>query len=111
MKADVSIQQNEHMLLNNLLIIFLQLHTKVLLDRPPDRTWRRPPGHPQNKWVDQSTSYETIPPVRLETSGGVLSQSCPWVGLTHGLGRGFSVSGVLGWVHYSRSTKNLKGLC
>jgi len=36
----------------------------VSLNRPTDRTWRRPPG---------STSYETIPPVRLESSGGVLS--------------------------------------
>jgi len=39
-----------------------------------------------------------------------LGQSCPWVGLTHGLGwvglgRYFSVSGLLGWVHYSKSTK------
>ena len=34
-----------------------------------------------------------------------MTQSCPWVGLTHGLGWvGF------GWVHYSKSTKNLKGL-
>ena len=48
----------------------LQLHINVLLSRPPDHTWRRPPGRPRNKWLD---SYETIPPVRLETSGGVLS--------------------------------------
>jgi len=45
-----------------------------------------------------------------------LTQSCPWVGLTHGLGwvglgRDFSVFGGLGWVHYRKSTKNLKGLC
>jgi len=26
-------------------------------------------------------------------------QSCPWVGLTHGLGRDFSVFGGLGWIH------------
>ena len=42
-------------------------------------------------------------------------KSCPWVGLTHGfgwvgLGRDFSVFGELGSVHYSKSTKNLKGL-
>ena len=42
-------------------------------------------------------------------------QSCPWVGLTHGLGwvglgQDFSFFGGLGWVHYSKSTKNLKGL-
>jgi len=40
----------------------LQLHINVSLNRPPDRTWRRPPGRPRNKWL-----------VRLETSGGVLS--------------------------------------
>jgi len=43
----------------------LQLHVNVSLNRPPDRTWRRPSGG--------SSSYETIPPVRLETSGDVLS--------------------------------------
>ena len=48
-------------------------------------------------------------------------QSCPWIGLTHGLG--WVRSGRVGsrflsfwwvglcWVHYSKSTKNLKGLC
>jgi len=35
----------------------------------------------------------------------------PWVGLgLVGLGRDFWWVG-LGWVHYSKSTKNLKGLC
>jgi len=48
----------------------LQLHVNVSINRPPDRTWRRPPGRPRNKWL---TGYETIPHVRLETSGGVLS--------------------------------------
>ena len=48
----------------------LQLHINVSLNRPPDRTWRRPPGRPR---TNGSTSYETIPPVRLETSGDVLS--------------------------------------
>jgi len=38
------------------------------------------------------------------------SHSCPWVALTHGLGwvglgRDFQ-SLVLGWVHYSKSTKH-----
>jgi len=34
-----------------------------------------------------------------------------WVGLgLVGLGRDFSVFGGLGWVHYSKSTKNLNGL-
>ena len=83
MKADVSIQQNEHMLLNNLLIIFLQLHTKVLLNRPPDRTWRRPPGYPQNKWLDQLRNDSTRPTGDLwrravaELSMGWVD---PWVG-------------------------------
>jgi len=42
-------------------------------------------------------------------------QSCPWVGLPHGLG--WVGSGwveifqfLVGWVHYSKSTKNSKGL-
>ena len=35
----------------------------------------------------------------------------PWVVLCWvGLGRDISVFGGLGWVHYSKSTKNLKGL-
>jgi len=38
----------------------LQLHVNVSINRPPDRTWRRPPGRPQNKWL---TGYETIPRV------------------------------------------------
>ena len=33
----------------------------------------------------------------------------PWVGLGR-VGRDFSVIGGLGWVHYSKSAKNLKGL-
>jgi len=48
----------------------LQLHINVSLNQPPDRTRRRPPGL---HGTSGSTSYETIPPVRLETSGGVLS--------------------------------------
>ena len=31
----------------------LQLHIKVPLNRHPDRTWRRPPGRPRNKLLDQ----------------------------------------------------------
>ena len=49
----------------------LQHHINVSLNGPPDCTWRRPPGRPRNKWLDQL--YETIPPVRLETPGDVLS--------------------------------------
>jgi len=48
----------------------LQLHVNVSINRPPERTWRRPlVVH----GTSGSSSYETIPPVRLETSGGVLS--------------------------------------
>jgi len=47
-----------------------QLHINVSLNRPPDRTWRRSPGRPRNKWLDQ---LRNVPRVRLETSGGVLS--------------------------------------
>jgi len=36
-----------------------------------------------------------------------IHQSCPWVGLTHGLGRDFSVFGGLGWVG-STTAKVLK---
>jgi len=32
-----------------------------LLNRPPDRTWRRPPGHPRNKWLDQLQNNSTCP--------------------------------------------------
>ena len=28
-------------------------HINILLNRPPDSTWRRPPGRPRNKWFDQ----------------------------------------------------------
>jgi len=45
---------------------WVQLHINASLNRPPDRTWRRPPGRPR---TSGSTSYETIPPVRLESSG------------------------------------------
>ena len=50
--------------------VAVQLHINVSLNRPPDRTWRRPPGRPRNKWLDQ---LRNDPPVRLESSGGVLS--------------------------------------
>ena len=49
----------------------LQLHINVSLNRPPDRTWRRLPGRPRNKWLDQLRNDSAR--VRLETSGGVLS--------------------------------------
>ena len=54
--------------------------------------------------------------IDVESGGGPSSQSCPWVGLTHGLGwvgsRFFSFWWVwLGWAHYRKSTKNLQGLC
>ena len=39
----------------------LQLHINVTLNRPPDRTWRRPPGRPRNKWLDQLPNDSTRP--------------------------------------------------
>jgi len=41
--------------------VALQLHINVSLNRPPDRTWRRPPGRPRNKWLDQLRSDSTRP--------------------------------------------------
>jgi len=41
--------------------IALQLHVNVSLSRPPDRTWRRPPGHPRIKWLDQLRNDSTRP--------------------------------------------------
>ena len=38
----------------------------------PGRRWRRPPGRPRNKWLDQLRNDSTRP-VGMETSGGVLS--------------------------------------
>jgi len=31
--------------------VALWLHINVSLNRPPDRTWRRPPGRPRNNWL------------------------------------------------------------
>ena len=39
----------------------LQRHINVSLNRPPDRTWRRPPGRPRNKWLDQLRNDSTRP--------------------------------------------------
>ena len=39
----------------------LQLHINVSLNRPPDRTWRRPPGRSRNKWLDQLRNDSTRP--------------------------------------------------
>ena len=39
----------------------LQLHINVSLNRPPDHTWRRPPGRPRNKWLDQLRNNSTRP--------------------------------------------------
>ena len=41
--------------------VALQLHINVSLNRPPDRTWRRPPGRPRNKWLDQLRNDSTRP--------------------------------------------------
>jgi len=42
----------------------LQLHINVSLNRPPDRTWRRPPGRPRNNWLDQLRNDSTLRPTR-----------------------------------------------
>ena len=39
----------------------LQLLINVSLNRPPDRTWRHPPGRPRNKWLDQLRNDSTRP--------------------------------------------------
>jgi len=39
----------------------LQLHVNISFNRPPDRTWRRPPGRPRNKWLDQLRHDSTRP--------------------------------------------------
>ena len=39
----------------------LQLHINVSLNRPPDRTWRRPPGRPRKSWLDQLRNDSTRP--------------------------------------------------
>ena len=31
----------------------LQCHVDITLNHPPDRSWRRHPGHPRNGWLDQ----------------------------------------------------------
>ena len=31
----------------------LRLHVDTSLSRSSDRTWRRPPGRPRNKWINQ----------------------------------------------------------
>jgi len=50
----------------------LQLRINVSLNRPRDRTWRRSPGRPRNKWLDQLRNDSTV---RLESSGDVCR---PW---------------------------------
>jgi len=64
--------------------------------------------------IDSMTSLH--PMYKLVLAVVAPLQSCPWVGLIHGLGwvglgRDFSVFGGLGWVQCSKSTKNLTGLC
>ena len=39
----------------------LQLHINISFNRPPDRTWRRPPGRPRNKWLNQLRNDSTCP--------------------------------------------------
>jgi len=44
----------------------LQLHINISLNRPSDRTWRRPPGRTRNKWLDQLRNDSTRPTADLE---------------------------------------------
>jgi len=39
----------------------VQRQVNVSLSRPPDRAWRRPPGRPRNKWLDQLQKDSTRP--------------------------------------------------
>ena len=47
-----------------------QLHINVSLNRPPDRTWRRPPGRPRNKWLDQLRNDSTCPSRAVDRGHG-----------------------------------------
>ena len=59
----------------------------------------------RNVWVDRAGFWKRVLPIflsrlwckgRRATQLNSTSQSCPWVGFTHGLGRDFSVLGGLG---------------
>jgi len=39
----------------------IQLHINVSVSLFSDRTWRRPPGRPRNKWLDQARNDSTRP--------------------------------------------------
>ena len=41
--------------------VALQLQVNVSFSRRPDRTWRRPPVRPRNKWLDQLRNNFTRP--------------------------------------------------
>ena len=41
--------------------VAVQLHINISLNRHPDRLWRRPPGRPRNKWLDQLRNDSTRP--------------------------------------------------
>ena len=67
--------------------------------------WKRELTHSTESYTSVTSSIGSVDSP-LSASVAHSLQSCPWVGLTHGL----DWIG-LGWVHYSKSTKNLKGLC
>ena len=39
----------------------LQRKIDLSLGRLPDRTWKRPPGRPRSKWLDQISSDNNLP--------------------------------------------------
>ena len=59
-------------------------------------------------WIEENFCAENLLSL-FSRFDGTSSQSCSWVGLTHGwvaLGRDFVFLVVwVGWVHYSKSTK------
>ena len=51
----------------------LQRQIDISLCRFPNRTWKRPPGRPRSKWLDQIRSVNNLPPVdpwRCANRGG-----------------------------------------
>jgi len=83
---------------------------------PTDRHTQKAPYVYRSHYTDYSLGLReyfhclqtTVTAFKPELSMGWVD---PWVGLgLVGLGRDFSVFGGLGWVNYSKSTKNLKGL-
>jgi len=43
----------------------LHCQINISLGRLPDHTWKRPPGYPRSKWLDQICSDNNLPPADL----------------------------------------------